>query len=297
MTLTSSQRRTYARPSCSRRAAFADRYAVSSLYSAPYGFLLRFVIPVRGSCRSASVAAFILIVIVASGCGSTSTAHESADTSRSVDSEVWDDSCSRTLISAQSRQSEGSFTERRSPDGRHERVFTASDGSDGRVDVSALPFSTPATERARRATTEFILKVRQNVNLKGWGDPDVARAEGFEPSQPCSTHWVNPAYVSDGRLLDPTRPEYLVFYPDDSGTLRLTSAMFTALGGSHGPQLFGTQLVWHYHIAGAPYTFCSAARTAMVYLPRRNCPPRQRRTQSSEMLHVGLSYKSRFCTL
>ncbi len=91
-------------------------------------------------------------------------------------------------------------------------------------------------ERARAAVVE-----------RGWDDFEQAVADGFELMFGDDNHYANRDHVSDGRVLDPERPEFLIYY--DTGTSkRLAGLMFLAPPGEHGPQIAGPMTVWHFHL-------------------------------------------------
>jgi hypothetical protein len=173
-------------------------------------------------------------------------------------------------------------------DGYFERTVTPIKGGDGRVEVSQVPFETLVTDREKQDVDEFVALVRAAVEDAGLDNPVQAKAEGYSPSQECSTHWSNRSYLDDGMDLDPSRPEFLVFYHDAKGELRMNSVMFTATGAKHGPQPFGALAVWHYHQASGGFVFCEDDGVAMRYSKQGDCPSVDQRPRTSEMLHVGI---------
>jgi hypothetical protein len=61
-------------------------------------------------------------------------------------------------------------------------------------------------------------------------------------------HADNPAYGEDGRILDPERPETLVFAVAPDGRPVLLGAMFSMRDRSEpGPAVGGPLTVWHAH--------------------------------------------------
>lgn len=236
----------------------------------------------------ASLIVALLLAVTMAGACSAGSAPGTTSVSAIAGPSTRDSTCSHMMRQSPMATAERQSTKRRTHDGRYERVFAAAPGFDGLVETSALPFNAHPTRALQNAAEEFANAVRQTVVERGWGDAEVARSDGFHPSQPCSTHWVNLNYVSDGLLLDPARPEYVVFHRTHNGTLELTSVMFVTADDRHGPQPFGTLAVWHYHVASHGYVFCSDGSTAMIYLPSPECPPDRRRPRSSEMLHVSI---------
>ncbi len=107
-----------------------------------------------------------------------------------------------------------------------------------------------------------------------FSDPEVAAAAGYniDSMYGLSFHAENAAYKADNVVLDPARPETLVYAVADDGTPVLLGAMFETGGiGESGPAVGGPLTVWHAHdhvcfsltppaIAGltSPYGFCPA---------------------------------------
>lgn len=81
-------------------------------------------------------------------------------------------------------------------------------------------------------------------------DPGVAAADGYgiDGMRGTSFHADNPAYKHDGHILDPDRPETLVYAVAESGEAVLLGAMFQ-MGeiGQAGPAVAGPLTVWHAH--------------------------------------------------
>ena len=110
-------------------------------------------------------------------------------------------------------------------------------------------------------------------------DIRVAFDEGYrrnptaDPAAPMA-HYANPAYAQDDVILDPTRPESLVFSdpdPSRAGDEVLLGVVYKTPPGVDGPQPGGPLTVWHTH-AGA----C------------RQDPRSEACAQAPEMLHVWL---------
>jgi hypothetical protein len=110
-------------------------------------------------------------------------------------------------------------------------------------------------------------------------DPKVAATAGYNIANMygLSFHAENATYKADDVVLDPARPETLVYAVADDGTPVLLGAMFEMGGiGESGPAVGGPLTVWHAHdhvcfsltppaIAGltSPYGFCPAGSITM----------------------------------
>jgi hypothetical protein len=86
-------------------------------------------------------------------------------------------------------------------------------------------------------------------------DLEVARAAGYEqmvgkrgkqpvPSRPA--HFLNKEYVEDEKILDPERPEGLMYMKTRDGETKLIGALYVAPRGA-GPTVGGELTQWHTH--------------------------------------------------
>jgi hypothetical protein len=110
---------------------------------------------------------------------------------------------------------------------------------------AALREPTPAE---RTAATQLVLTAR--TALARYNDPRVAAADGYRVAGMAGIdfHATNPAYEKDGRVLDPTRPETLVYGVAPDGRPVLLGAMFQMPDlRAHGPAIGGPLTMWHAH--------------------------------------------------
>ena len=91
-------------------------------------------------------------------------------------------------------------------------------------------------------------------------------------------HVPNPAWRADGRVLDPTRPETLVYWNGPGDRLTLVGVMYTAARGAAGPTVGGPITRWHDHESCRdPATRAKLGRPVDGVCPRGPGPPPQRR--------------------
>lgn len=133
---------------------------------------------------------------------------------------------------------------------------------------------------------EMLFLATQRATAK-YRDPAVAAADGYDVAniKGLDHHAANPAYQSDGRILDPTRPENLIYAVGPDGPV-LVGVMYEAEElGRPGPAVGGPLTVWHGHdhicfsltppaLAGltSPFGVCPAGSITMPI--------------TGEMLHV-----------
>ncbi len=117
------------------------------------------------------------------------------------------------------------------------------------IDISGVPGVTPEQESRAR---ELIVATQSE--LPRWADYDSAVAQGWisiGDERTGHEHLVNRRLIVDGKFLDPSAPESLV-YAVENGTKTLVSAMFMAEPGVaiDDPKLTdyaGPLMQWHVH--------------------------------------------------
>ncbi len=96
---------------------------------------------------------------------------------------------------------------------------------------------------------ELLEQVRAAIS--GFENEDAAVEAGYRaPSDPKGRawHYNNPTYLRDDEILDPERPEGLVYFTEDDGTQTLVGAVFKAPLGEDPPNPGGVG--WHTHAPG-----------------------------------------------
>jgi hypothetical protein len=138
-------------------------------------------------------------------------------------------------------------------------VTGLSGGTGHHVDTGAVPVGAkiravsaaeagglPTPEQAEAANQLYEATRRALVR---YADPAVARRDGYRVGavRGFDQHVDNPAYGKDGRVLDPTRPETLVYAAGPRGPVLLGAMFQTPAVGRSGPTPAGPLLVWHAH--------------------------------------------------
>jgi hypothetical protein len=153
-----------------------------------------------------------------------------------------------------------------------------------------LPDVVAATDQER--TRAEALWQASAADAQQWRDPKAATAAGFRFKQDVGAagrgravrflHVPNPAWRADGRVLDPTRPETLVYWRDARDRLTLVGVMYTAAKGKPGPTVGGPITRWHTHES------CQdpATRAKLGRPVDGRCPDGQVYRRSGEMMHV-----------
>ncbi len=110
------------------------------------------------------------------------------------------------------------------------------------------PCDEPPTLEQKEAADE--LAARTKAGVAEYADLSVAEAAGYQPSSPSwrpITHYLNPAYQQDGEILDPDRPEALVYANASEGPILLGAMYVMPKPGNPGPRIGGCITQWHAH--------------------------------------------------
>jgi hypothetical protein len=150
------------------------------------------------------------------------------------------------------------------------------------VDTSSV------TDSERALANQLVSDTR--AQTARFVDFKTAEAEGYRQVTPFvagigPAHFVNPKYVADGKLLDPTHPESLVYEKTLKGDMILLGAMYLAPKGE-GPTPGGALTHWHSHdnLCATPAGMITATTDTSG-----SCPTGTFHTAANqEMLHVWL---------
>ena len=113
------------------------------------------------------------------------------------------------------------------------------------------PAGTPDVTPAEQHRAENLIKATL-VDLRRFATPAEAMGAGYRSIGDAVTgdeHYVNWSYVNDGKILDPARPESVVYEYRDNGQ-RAVAAMYMLPFGStfaDVPDVGGALTQWHVH--------------------------------------------------
>jgi len=143
-----------------------------------------------------------------------------------------------------------------------------------------------ATAEQKAAAAQLYAETK--AAILPYQDPRKAFADGYRPGGPSnmpSTHWMNQAYVDAGYVMDPHRPQGLVYANSKHGPV-LLGAMFQMKHlGQFGPDPGGPLTAWHQHenICFTPFGFEFSLMT-----PFATCPLGAIDLSVAPMLHVWI---------
>ena len=127
-------------------------------------------------------------------------------------------------------------------------------------------------------------------HLPAFADPAVAEAAGYRSIHDGGTgyeHLINNEFRTDGRVLDPDRPESLV-YQVRNGSRELVAAMYMAEPGTTletTPELGGPLTQWHIH---DNLCFSESGTVAGLTNADGTCAPGLVKPEAVPMIHVWI---------
>jgi hypothetical protein len=156
-------------------------------------------------------------------------------------------------------------------------------------EVSQYPPGTQPTPEHEQAARDLIERCHESALRHGWNVYEKGLADGFEKPPRDPRHYRNPAFLLDGVVLDPDRPEYLMYYPVADGKYALAGFMFLAAGrGARGPQVAGPLTVWHFHVWRDQQCAVNEMISVGFAAPGEKCEQGVGYHRSVEMMHVWL---------
>lgn len=154
------------------------------------------------------------------------------------------------------------------------------------VHAGALLQSTNTFPTPQQVDAANRLYAETKAAIQPYTDWHAAYSAGYRPggsSTLPSTHWMNQRYVDAGYVMDPHRPQGLVYANTHHGPV-LLGAMFQMKGlNQFGPDPGGPLTAWHQHenICFTPFGFEFSLMT-----PFATCPIGAIDISASPMLHV-----------
>jgi hypothetical protein len=145
-----------------------------------------------------------------------------------------------------------------------------------------------ASGEHRRAADDLIERSFLAAEANGWFGHEKGLADGFQKMYRDNTHYVNEDFVLDGVVLDPERPEFLMYYPTLDGRKLVGFMFYTAALEARGPQIGGPLTLWHYHIWTEPACLLGGLLTVASPDEDGSCERGISSYRSPEMLHVWL---------
>ena len=154
------------------------------------------------------------------------------------------------------------------------------------LEVTRFPDQAEPTPEQQRAADELVRRTLKAAKEQGWFEFEQAGKDGFQLMFADPIHHGKMDYILDDRILDPERPEFLLYYDTAKGK-KLAAVMYLVTRpDERGPQLGGPLTVWHYH--AWQRSKCLLNRMVVVTEPidDGSCLVGESSFRSPEMIHV-----------
>jgi len=145
----------------------------------------------------------------------------------------------------------------------------------------------PPTPVERQWADAFVHQSLQSARDHSWFDFAKAKADGFQPQWGDREHYFNRDFLFDDRILDPHRPEFLMYKDTPRGKLLMGFMFYGRTVDEVGPRPGGSIASWHSHPWG-PRGYCAEKGILVLSRPdgKGSCSQGVFVTRSAEMLHV-----------
>jgi len=160
-------------------------------------------------------------------------------------------------------------------------------------EVSDFPADTKPTPEQQRAAEDLVERCFEAARRHGWSDIENGLADGYQSLLSDPTHYRKPESLSDDGILDPDRPEALMYYPTRAGRMLVGMMFQTKNRFDRGPQIGGSLTNWHYHVWSKTRCVDDAGGSSGMSDEGSKCPEGFFEiVRSREMIHVWLIDRS-----
>jgi hypothetical protein len=155
------------------------------------------------------------------------------------------------------------------------------------IDLGGVQGVTPA----QQARAENLIAITL-LRLPQWADYRTAESVGFKSIGDGITgheHFINTAFFDDGHILNPDRPESLVYEPQRDGSKKLVSAMYMLAPNQtldDVPDVGGKLTQWHIH---NNLCFTTSGRVAGLTNAQGDCNAPLVKGNEAPMIHVWIT--------
>ena len=151
------------------------------------------------------------------------------------------------------------------------------------IEVNRFLSLPPTNEQTIKANEVYRLTLLNIIEKKWYLEEEAVKAgyrldPKFDP-----VHYPNEEFLNDGEVVNPERPEILMFYPTPWGRMLLGVMFYVEDQLDAGPQFGGSSTIWHFHIQ--PKT-CWINGIRVGLTPNRTCEKGLYSNRSPEMIHI-----------
>ena len=147
----------------------------------------------------------------------------------------------------------------------------------------------PGSSAAERAAADALVAASwAAAERHGWFDFQRGRSDGYRLLHGDKRHYYNEEYIFDDVVLDPDRPEFLMYYGTPKGQKLAGLMFYTRRSEERGPQVGGSLTRWHFHVWATPKCLVGGLLPLGRADEEAGCERGAPGHRSPEMMHVWL---------
>jgi len=142
------------------------------------------------------------------------------------------------------------------------------------------------SEAQEKAAERLYRESLAAAHARGWFDFQAGMKDGYKLLHGDKRHYFNEEYLYDDRLLDPERPEFLMYFGPPEGHKLAGRLVSVRHPRERGPQIGGAKTAWHYHVWSEGMCLVKGLLSVGPVPPTGSCARGTATHRSPEMLHV-----------
>ena len=154
------------------------------------------------------------------------------------------------------------------------------------VEVTQYPDTVEPSAEQKKSADELVRESFAAAKRNGWFDFAKGLKDGFELMFADSEHYVKREFITDDKILDPDRPEFLMYYETSRGPKLAGYMYMVRTPEERGPQIGGPSTIWHYHIWPDPICLYRGMFSVAMLDTNAKCREGVVGQKSPEMIHV-----------
>jgi hypothetical protein len=154
------------------------------------------------------------------------------------------------------------------------------------IEVTRFAGQEKPTPEQQRAADELVRRTLQAAKERGWFEFEQAGKDDFQLMHADPIHHGNMDYILDDAVLDPEKPEFLLYYDTAKGK-KLAGVMYlVSKPDERGPQVGGPLTIWHYHAWQKAKCLLNGMVVVTEPSADGSCMVGEPSNRSPEMMHV-----------
>ena len=155
-------------------------------------------------------------------------------------------------------------------------------------EVSTVGDTREASDAERAAADDLVRRTWEAAEKNGWFEFQRGIQDGYKLLHGDKRHYYNEKFIFDDAILDPERPEFLMYYGTPEGQKLAGMMFYTRKPEERGPEIGGPLTLWHYHVWSTPNCLLRGMLSIDGADADGRCARGEPFHRSPEMIHVWL---------